>query len=38
MVCFLSQGEGWRDAKGALGGAFAGRVETGPRLRDGKEE
>ncbi|WP_169731711.1 hypothetical protein [Sphingomonas jaspsi] len=27
MACFLSASEGWRDAKGALKGTFAGLAE-----------
>ncbi len=38
LACFLSQGDGWRDARGALGGTFAALSEMGPGLRDAKEE
>jgi hypothetical protein len=38
MACFLSQGDGWKDARGALGGAFASLPESAPSLRAGKEE
>jgi hypothetical protein len=38
MACFLSQGDGWRDAKGALAGAFATLAKEDPRLRSAKEE
>ena len=38
IACFLSHGEGWRDAKGALGGAFAGPAPAMPGLRREKEK
>jgi hypothetical protein len=38
MACFLSLGDGWKDARGALRGAFATALESDPRLRAEKEE
>jgi hypothetical protein len=36
IACFLSASEGWRDAKEALKGTFAG-VSRASWLKDGKE-
>ena len=38
MARFLSGAEGWRDAKAALGGTFAGLGGGGAGLTDGKDK
>jgi len=38
LACFLSHGDGWRDARGTLGGTFALLSETAPGLEGAKEE
>ena len=38
MAQFLSGAEGWRDARKALRGAFAGTTATGPGLTGGKDK
>jgi hypothetical protein len=37
IACFLSAGEGWRDALDVIGGAFAPDLDSA-RLREAKEE
>ena len=36
IACFLSGGQGWKDAAAHLGGAFAGTVEKATGLTGGK--
>jgi hypothetical protein len=38
IVCLLSASEGWRDASGLAGGAFADDAPAATRLRGLKEE
>ena len=38
IACFLSGGQGWRDAAARLTGAFADRIEPASGLMRGKEK